>query len=255
MRRMGAFFRKEMMELLRRKKLMIVGILFLLFGILGPATAKLTPEIIKMLGDSSVSGLTITAEDVTVMDSWIQFFKNLDIPMIVIIIMWSSAFTTEYRQGTLIPLVTKGLSRTEIYAAKMLMLHLVWTLGYLMYFGVVYGYNSYYWGNDGVKHMFVAILLNWLYGAFMMSLVGLFSAIAESGAQVMLGVGAVWFLCTLVGIAPKLADKLPTMLTDGMSLMRGVKSPGDYTIAVVITAVLTLTATFGGAVLMQRKKL
>lgn len=255
MRRMRAFFCKELTEQLRKKRLMVVGILFVLFGILGPATAKLTPEILKLFGESNSAGFVITVTEVTVMDSWMQFFKNLDIPMIVMLVMWSSAFTGEYRKGTLVPLVTKGLTRTDIYVAKMLMLHLVWTLGYAVYFGIVYGYNAYYWGNGPVKHMALAILLSWLYGAFMMSLVGLFSSIAESSAQVLLGVGGVWFLFSLLSIAPKLSGVLPAALSDGLPLMLGNKVPGDYTVSILVTVVLTLSATFGGLVLIQKKKL
>ena len=73
-----AFLKKELLFQLRTGKGMILGILFVLFGIMNPAVAKLTPWLMEMMADSlAESGMIITGITVTAMDSWVQFFKNM----------------------------------------------------------------------------------------------------------------------------------------------------------------------------------
>lgn len=75
MKSLIAFFKKEIMEQIRTKKLLIIGLLFVLFGILSPAIAKATPLLAEKFGESlSESGMTITVVSVSALDSWVQFF-------------------------------------------------------------------------------------------------------------------------------------------------------------------------------------
>ena len=113
------FTGKELLELQRSGRLLLLGILFVLFGVMNPATAKLTPWLLQSMSDSLEStGITVTEYTVTAMDSWVQFFKNMPMAMLVVLVMFGGIFTSEYAKGTLIPLLAKGLPRTSIIAAK-----------------------------------------------------------------------------------------------------------------------------------------
>ena len=52
MKSMIAFMKKEWMEQLRSSKVMILGILFVLFGVMNPAVAKLTPWLLELMSES-----------------------------------------------------------------------------------------------------------------------------------------------------------------------------------------------------------
>ena len=52
MKSLLALMRKEYMEATRTGKIMIIILLFVLFGIMSPAVAKLTPWMMEMLSDS-----------------------------------------------------------------------------------------------------------------------------------------------------------------------------------------------------------
>ncbi len=250
-----AFVRKELMENVRSKRLLIITILSVLMAILGPATALLTPKILELFAeDLSASGMTITSTDITVFDSWMQYFKNIPIVLIVLTIIWAGSFTGEYQKHTLIPFVTKGLSRTGIYTAKITVLSLIWTGAYGLYFAISVYYNGYYWGNGPVKYMGMAILCYWLFGLWIVAAIGFFSAFCSSTFQVILGVGAMYFLCTLLGIVPKLADKLPTALCGGLSLMQGASEPTDFTVPILVTVILIVLLTGCGIALFQKKE-
>ena len=80
MKSLLAFIKKEMLEQRRSGKLIILGILFVVLGIMSPAIAKLTPWLMEMMVDTLAgSGLVFTPVSVSAMDSWTQFFKNMPI--------------------------------------------------------------------------------------------------------------------------------------------------------------------------------
>lgn len=123
MRSLLAFMKKEWMEQIRCGRLIILGILFVLLGIMNPAAAKLTPWLLEIMADSlAESGITVTEVTVSALDSWTQFFKNLPLGLIAFVLLQSSIFTKEYDTGTLMLVFTKGFNRMKALAAKASML-------------------------------------------------------------------------------------------------------------------------------------
>ena len=113
MKSMIAFMKKEWMEQLRSSKVMILGILFVLFGVMNPAVAKLTPWLLELMSESlAESGMVITGVTIGAMDSWVQFFKNIPMALIVFILLESNIFTKEYQTGT-----TEGANVSFIFFA------------------------------------------------------------------------------------------------------------------------------------------
>ena len=126
---MTAFLKKEWMELVRTGRLLLLLLVFILFGIMNPAIAKLTPWMMEiMAGQLAESGFTLTAVTVDAMTSWSQFYKNIPMALLLFVLLFGGIFTSEYQKGTLIPVVTKGLSRRRIAAAKMVLLLGTWTV-------------------------------------------------------------------------------------------------------------------------------
>lgn len=123
MRSLIAFIKKEFTEQLRSGRLIILGLLFVLFGIMNPAIAKLTPWLLETMADSlAESGMIITDVKVSAMDSWMQFFKNMPMGLIAFVLLESSIFTKEYTSGTLVLSLTKGLERYKVVISKALVL-------------------------------------------------------------------------------------------------------------------------------------
>ena len=115
MRSVIAFTKKEITEQMRTGKVLFLGILFILFGIMNPAVAKLTPWLMEQLSDSlAESGMIITEVKVTALDSWMQFYKNIPMALIAFVLLEAGIFTKEYRTGTLVLSLTKGLRRRDV---------------------------------------------------------------------------------------------------------------------------------------------
>lgn len=241
MRSFRAFFNKEFLEQMRSGKLTVIVILFVLFGIMNPAIAKLTPWLLELFADTlAESGMTVAQTAVDALDAWVQFFKNAPMALIAFVLLQSSVFTKEYAAGTLVLSVTKGLERFKIVLAKETVLVILWSAGYWLQFGITYAYSAYYWDNAVAQDLALSVTCWWLFGVFVLSLVTLFSTVFRASASVLLGTCGVVLLCSLVGLVPRVGKYLPTMLTDGTSLLTGASDAQAYLPAVLITAFLSI---------------
>ena len=251
-----ALLKKESMEQLRTGKWTFLGILFVLFGIMNPAVAKLTPWLMEMMADSlAESGMLLTPVTITAMDSWVQFFKNIPMALIAFVLLEGSIFTKEYQSGTLVLSLTKGLPRHQVVLSKAAMLAAVWTAGYWLCFGITYGYNAYFWDNAVAQNLLFSAVCWWIFGSWILSLMVLFSTIASANTGVLLGTGGVVLASSLLGLVPKVSKYLPTLLTDGNSLIYGLAEPERYTESLVVTGILTVVCFIAAIPLFHKKSL
>jgi ABC-2 type transport system permease protein len=255
MRSFLAFTRKEITYQARSGKLMLLIILFTIIGIMNPAFAKLTPWMLEAMADSMAeSGINITATTITALDSWTQFFKNAPIALIAFVLLEGSLFTTEYESGTLVLSLTKGLSRYKVVLSKALVLIIMWSLGYWLCFGITYGYTAYFWDNSIAQHLWLSIILWWIFGLWVISLMVLFSVLSKTSSTVLVGTGTVAFGCYLMGSLPKIKDYVPTMLTNGKSLVYGIAKPETYTAPLLLSITMILVFTVASIPLFSKKK-
>lgn len=256
MKTLLAFLKKELTEQLRSGRVLFLGILFVLFGIMNPAVAKLTPWLVEQLADTlAESGMTVTEVNITAMDSWVQFFKNIPMALIAFVLLESSIFTKEYRTGTLILSLTKGLDRYKVVTAKTAVLTLLWSVSYWLCYAITYAYNAYYWDNAIAKSLPHSALVWWVFGLWVISLIVLFSTFCTANTGVLVGTGGVVLASTVVGMIPKLSKFLPTLLMDGNSLIYGRKSLEDYTAALVITGATAVASLAVSIVRFNKKQL
>ena len=235
MRSLFAFIKKEFTEQFRSGRLIILGLLFVLFGIMNPAIAKLTPWLLETMADSlAESGMIITDVKVSALDSWVQFFKNMPMGLIAFVLLESSIFTKEYTSGTLVLSLTKGLERYKVVVSKALVLTVLWSLGYWLCFGITYGYTAYFWDNSIAQNLVLSVVCWWLFGMMVVALMVLFSTVAKSNTGVLLGTSGVVLASYLVGLLPKCSKYLPTFLTDGNSLIYGLVETKTYMPSLVI---------------------
>lgn len=253
---MRAFLKKEWMELCRTGRLLILLMIFTLFGIMNPALAKLTPWLMQTFSESLAdTGIVTTSVTIDAMTSWAQFYKNIPVGLIIFILIFSGTFTAEYQKGTLIPVVTKGLSRRKIVIAKSLMIFAAWTVLYWFCFGITYGYNEYFWDNGIANHLFFAASLTWLFGAWVIAILVFFSAVAQSGTQVLFGVGGVAMVVYLLSMFPKLSTFLPVKLMNGMSLLQGINNQGNYYVSIAAVGLMIFLCMVLSVVFFDRKRL
>lgn len=109
--------KKELLEIYRSKKFLILIILFAFVAISSPIIAKILPSILKSM--PATPGLTINLPDPTWRDAMDQFIKNIgQIGSIVLFILFAGSISEEKNKKTLELVLTKPVSRTNFILAK-----------------------------------------------------------------------------------------------------------------------------------------
>lgn len=256
MRPFAAFLKKEFKEAFRTGRFMILTLLFLVFGVMNPAFAKLTPWLMETLSDTMAeSGLIVTDIQVDAMTSWAQFFKNLPMALIAMALLCSDVFTREYQSGTLILVLTKGLSRAHLLLAKTVLLLSLWSLGYGLCFAVTYGYNAYFWDNSIARDLIPAVLFWWLFGVCILCLLILFSTLCRSSAVVTLCTGGTALLAYLLRFLPGIKAYMPSVLMGAVSLLTGDGDIREFQKAAVVSGIFCFACVAAGVRILNRRRL
>ncbi len=113
----GPMLTKELLEQWRTKRLLVVTIVFALFGIGSPVLARYTPELVKALAGDAV-GAAIPPPHVA--DAVIQFLKNVgQTGVLAAILLAMGSVATEKERGVAALFLTRPLSRGAYLLAKL----------------------------------------------------------------------------------------------------------------------------------------
>lgn len=248
--------KKEWIESIRRGKITILIILFVFFGIMNPAIAKLTPWLTEMMADSlAEAGMAVMEIHVDALTSWKQFFKNIPMALIVFVLLYHEIFTREYQTGTLVLMLTKGLSRYKVVLAKAALMLALWTLCYWLCFCITYGYNSYFWDNSIVANLLAAGAYWWVFGIWTVCLIVFFSTVSNTAAGVLLGTGCSVLGSYFIGLFPRSGEFAPTMLMNSSPLLTGADIADSYLKAFAVTLLLCAACLVIGIFRMDKKQI
>ena len=108
---------KELLEQVRTLRLFIVLIVFALFGLISPLTAKYLPDILKAVGGAEIVLPSLPTPSVA--DAVDQFLKNLNqFGVLAAILLAMGTVATEKDRGTAALLMTKPVARPAFLLAK-----------------------------------------------------------------------------------------------------------------------------------------
>lgn len=254
MKNFGIMFGKEVKEFLRTYKIFVVPGLFLLFGLTSPILTKLLPSLLGSLAEE----IDIVLPEMTWVDSYGQFFKNLNQMGILAIILTTMGTIAEERNRGIAQLVlTKPVPRTAYVLAKYGANLLLMTLSAILAFFAAWFYTDVLFTGTsflnglGATGVFIAYL------AVVLALVLLGSAMTKSaiaaGGLTVLGL----IVLNLLPLFSKALSKYsPAVLTDYIyHVTRGTAAPSDVWGAIAFAAgtVIILLAT--ASLLFSRKEL
>lgn len=249
-----AFTKKEFIECIRSYKFMILIIVFLAFGFMNPIFAKYMPELLKsMMPD----GMSMKLPEPTVLDSWAQFFKNVNqMGLIIFLLSFSSIISTEFQKGTLINMVTKGLSRKKIILSKTTFLVCIWTICYIGCALVTLGYGLIFWTTWQLPHLLLSLTCVWLFGIMMCILMLFGSIITGSSAGGLLLSGGIYIGFMLLDMLPDIKTYNPVrLISDNMALLQETLSPDQVYPAIGICLVICIITYIGAVIVFNRKQL
>lgn len=251
-----AFWKKEWMDLVRSGKAFLLLLISAVFGVMNPAIAKLTPWLMEIMSESlQETGLRVTEVEVDALTSWAQFYKNMPMELLVVVLLLCGIFVQEYQRGTLVLALTKGLSRRSVYLAKMLTCVLTWSMCFWMSFFITWMYNSYYWDDGIISNLWTAAVLFWLFGIWIFLAAVFFSAVAKEIFGVLAGTGMVLLISYVAGMFPKIQNYLPTKLLEAQTLLTESAVPEDFYPAVITAVLLAAAAGLTGMIVFERKRI
>lgn len=249
-----AFLKKEIFEYIKTYKLFIMLIVFAVFGITNPLMAKLLPEIFESL---ITDGIMITLPEPTAYDAWTQFFKNAtQIGLIVMAILFSGVLSSELSKGTLLNLLTKGLSRTAVILSKYTCMAMAWTLSLALCFGLTYGYTIYLFPEDRTSNLLFSVFCLWLFGLFLLAALLFSASLTKSNYGCLLITGIVVIACMLMNIIPSMHKYNPISLsTDNMGLIMNSIDVSSLYSVILISCLLSLIFVLLSVLIFRKKQL
>ncbi len=253
MRAYTAFVKKEFREMARTYKLLIMGVVFFIIGVLNPVTAKFLPDLLKSLVQD---GIQITITEPVAMDSWMQFYKNVpQMGLIVLVIVFSGILSNEISKGTLVNVLTKGLSRKDVILAKFTSVGLIWTISYFFCFAISYLYTRFFW-EETVPNLFFSVFCLWFFGLMLVSIVILGGVLFKSNYGALLVTAIAVGVLLLVNIIPQLQEYNPMMLSsDNVALLRQEREVADFILPLIVSGVLMLVSLITSIAVFNKKKL
>jgi len=249
---MKRFFKKELYEIVKTYKVIVIPSVFLAFGLLSPLLARYMPEILMATVPDAVN---IELPEPVVLDAYDQLFKNLNqIALLVMVLTVMGTVVGEKIKGTAILVLTKSVSRFQFIISKFLANGILFTLALILaYIGCMY-YTSILFSGFYMDHLWLSFFLFWLYGMFLIVITIFASTI--SGSHILAAVLSFmgYILVNLLAFAPVIGRYSPGALGRfSTGLLNGSKSPGDVMATVLITLLLS-GLTIGLSVLVFEKQ-
>lgn len=202
---LGVFWaatRKELRQAGRTRRILVVGAVFLIFGMGSPLLAKLTPEIL-----SSVEGAEMFAgliPEPTAFDAMGQYIKNISqFGFILAVVLGMGAVAGEKERGIAPMILSKPMPRWAFIASKLASQSIVYLIAFgLAWVGAYYYTIILFGGLDfGGFALLNGLLLLWLLTFVGLALVG--STLGASTAAAG-GIGL------LLSVVLMLAGSIPT---------------------------------------------
>lgn len=247
-----AFVKKEFTENMKNYRFFILFAVFLIFGIMSAFLAKFTPEILSALS----ADMEMTSKPVA-LDSWKQFYKNISgVGFSAFIILYGSCLSGEYSKGTLVLMVTKGLSRKAVILAKYTVAAVLMTICYWVSFTAAYGYTAFLWRDTGLFHVALAAVALWLVGFLYLSILMVGCVIFKQTFTSILFTGGIVAVISLLGIIEPIAKFNPFILTSkNVDLLSGEAVPSDFMIPALLSVAMSISGLLIAIKLFNKKQL
>ncbi len=249
--------RKEFSQLWRVKHVLVVGAVFVLFGMMSPLLAYFTPQIL-----GSIEGAEMFADLIptpSVADAVGQYIKNLtQFGFLMVILLGMGAIAGEKEKGTAALILSKPLPRWAFVLSKFTAQTALYIAGFLVGMLGAYYYTLFLFGpvDLGAFAFSNLLLLAWLLPFVAITLLGsaLTRTLPAAG-----GVGLAGSVALLLtGYLPKIGPLFPGSLL-GWATQVGM-GVSDIPIApqagaLAASGVITLVCVLGALAAFERQEL
>lgn len=247
------FLKKELFESIKTSKALIIAAIFVFFALVSPVTARYVNEILASVGDLGDFKLP----DPTYIDSFTQFFKNYNtVGMLALIFAFMGTLSREKESKTVYLMLTKGLSRKNMYLSKFFSATIVYTIVYIISALIFHLYTVILFGDFSNDKILLAYFIYWFYGIFTISMTVFFSNISNSISVVATLSIVSYFILTFLTMVDVIKFFIPATLSAiPMELITGTLNNNDYIITIVSTFCLVIILIISGINIFKEQEL
>ena len=257
------FFKKEIIELIKTVKGIVLAAVFIMTAISSPLIAKLTPEILKLAGiDGSAEefqALMAMIPEPSSLESYTQFFSNFSMMgFLAFIIIFAGIVANEKSKTTAAYILTKNISRTQFIASKFAAAVVFTAVAVFITAATQIFYTNILFSDNLVNNadavIYFAVLL--VYLLFILSIV-LFASIVSKNVTTATFTGFLIFIgFNIIAAIPRIGKYLPPEINNlGFMIIMQTKTVSDLTINLIITVICSAIFIFAGIKLFNRQEL
>lgn len=236
----GLLLRKELLELVRTKRLPIVLVVFALLGLVSPVVARYIREILGALGGAEFQDVI---PDPVAGDAVAQLTSNLgQFGVLIAILVSMGSVAGEKDRGTAAFLLTKPVGRGAFLGAKSIAIGLLLVVAVALAGILCWVYTAILFEPLPLGSYTLAISLLWLSLAVFAAITFAASVVAPS-SLVAGGIGVAALMAAgIFSIAPDLASYMPTGLWGLANQLAIGDVPAGVVVAILVNAGIVAVA-------------
>jgi ABC-2 type transport system permease protein len=230
-----SLWRLEVLRMVRTYRWIIVVAVYLLFGVLGPVSARYLNEIVgNFAGD-----ITIVMPDPRPVDGILQFVSNTtQLGLLAVVIVAASALAVDARTEVAAFLRTRVEHGAVLLWPRYVVATAIAVLALLAGTAVAWALTAVILGGLPAGAMVAGTAMGALYLAFAVAVVAAAGAIARGVLPTVFAALAVLILLPIAGVLPVLEPWLPSHLVTAVVALLEGEQASDHLRAVGVTIVV-----------------
>ena len=255
------FFKKEITELIKTVKGVVLAVIFLVLGISSPLLTKLTPEIVKMaLTDASPEEAEVMTALIPSPDSrasYEQFFGNFNIiGLLVVIIVFAGIVANEKSKNTAAYILTKNISRAQFILSKFISSAAFVFVSLVLAMGTQILYTNFLFEDKltDIKCVLLFFALLFLYLIFILTIVLFSSVMTKTVTSATFLAFLIFIAFNILGSVPKIGKYMPPDINN-FGIITQAKNIGDIKINIILTVICSVIFVFSSVKIFNRQEL
>ena len=236
MKGFAPLFKKEIREQLKLYRLVIVGGIFLFFGINAPLTLKYLPDLLKLAGDQQ---MIIQLPTPTAAQALAQYAGNIgQIGALVAVLVAMDSIANELKSGTAVMTLSKPVSRSAFVSTKLLAASLTFLVSMIAASVLCFVYTIWLIQGAAVWPFVGLNLMLGLFLIFCLAVTLLFSSLFKNSlAAGGLALGAI-IVQGIISALPVIGKYMPGKILDwGTNLLTGSDKSYWWALGITVVAI------------------
>lgn len=245
----------EVLRLVRTRRIVVLLAVYLLFGLLGPLTARYISQILDLAG-GDLEGATIVLPDPIPVDGMIQYVSNasqIGTLVVVVIAAGSLAFDAIPEMGVF--LRTRVPSVAAILAPRLVVAAVATVVAFVLGSLTAWYETWALIGGLPAGPVIAGIGFGALFLLFVIALVAAVAGWAKSVLSTVLICVVILLVMPILGVADAVARWVPTHLASALAELPADAAPSDYLPATVVTVAATVALLWLAVAGAQRREL